>query len=223
MTVAVEERVPLHERRLAEAFLPEKRHRLAGPQQALHLPAAQQLQASGGEQDGRLQLAGTACAYGRPVDRGYGMYLVLEPGCFAEQVPYAGRVKVLWQHRDDRPLGLLDTLDDGPGELRFTGWISGDPTVAEAANAAALLGQRIIDEVSVGFRILRYVREEDSEADTVTYRIVKAHLDEVSLVTWGAMERDATVQVQQSAALDPDGPRLRARAARLRLALAGSR
>ena len=34
-------------------------------------------------------IKGTACRYSVPVDRGYGLYLQLEPGCFAGQVPHA--------------------------------------------------------------------------------------------------------------------------------------
>lgn len=142
-------------------------------------------------------IAGTACLYGVEVARGYGLFLQLEPGCFAEQVPHASRVKVLWQHQDDNPIGKLSELADSAERLRFLGRISENPAIPDAARALALLREEILEEVSVGFRILKWVREEtesESESESkVLYRILQAHLEEISPVTWGAMGPAAAV------------------------------
>lgn len=191
-------------RRLDDALLPD-RWRLSGAvrQAAVHVPVpvSQLAAALGGDGDqDRLFIHGPACAYGKPVDRGYGRWLELLPGCFADQVPYPTQVKVLWQHDDARILGRLEELSDSPQALMYRGWVTRHEQVAEAANAAALLELGLLDEVSVGFRILKYQLVVDDEADTVTYRVEKAHLDELSLVTWGAMERDATATPELAAA-----------------------
>jgi uncharacterized protein len=174
MTTTTMTLLPLRDRRL-----PTMVQRMAGPVEA-------------GPESGTI--TGTACLYGVPVDRGYGLWIELVAGCFAEQVPHAARVKVLWQHETDEPIGKLSELVDSPVSLRFTGRIEDTPKIPEAEKALELLRREVIDEVSVGFRIQRYERVVDEEADTVTYRVTRAHLMELSVVTWGAMGPDASVE-----------------------------
>lgn len=218
--------------RLDDALLPD-RWRLSGAarQGLVHVPVpvASLAAAADGEDGGedgaepdRLWINGPACKYDKPVDRGYGRWLELLPGCFADQVPYPQQVKVLWQHQDERILGRLEQLTDSETELRYRGWVTRHEDVAEAANAVALLSLGLLDEVSVGLRILKYTLVIDDEADTMTYRIEKGHLDEVSLVTWGAMGRDATATPELAAG--PSGAAvLHSQRVRALLAAAGAR
>lgn len=220
-----EYRVQVQYRKLDDALLPD-RWRLSGAarQAAVHVPVpvSQLAAAPGGDADpGRLWIHGPACAYNKPVDRGYGRWLELLPGCFADQVPHATQVKVLWQHEDARILGRLEELTDSATALAYRGWVTRHEQVTEAANAAALLELGLLDEVSVGFRILKYQQVIDDEADTVTYRVEKGHLEEVSLVTWGAMGRDATATPELSA--KPDAAVLHSQRVRALLAAAGAR
>jgi HK97 family phage prohead protease len=138
-------------------------------------------------------ISGTACRYGVELDRGYGLLMVLEPECFASQVKDPARVLVLWQHDTDAPIGRLSQLDDHPDRLDFAGTILDSPKVPDGQRALALLREGILRQVSVGFRIQKYTRVVDEEADTVTYRILKAWLQELSMVTFGAFGDDATV------------------------------
>lgn len=139
-------------------------------------------------------IRGTACRYGVPVDRGYGLYLVLEPECFAAQTKDPARVLVLWQHDDGAPIGRLSELDDHPDRLDYEGTILDSPKVPDAQKALELLREDVVDQVSVGFRIQKYARVVDEEADTVTYQVQRAQLMELSVVTWGAFDDLATVE-----------------------------
>lgn len=163
-------------------------------------------------------IKGTACRYGEPVDRGWGLYLELVAGCFAAAVKDPARVLVLWQHDTDEPIGRLRELTDSAEKLDFGGWITDSEDVPNGRRALSLLRDGIIDQVSVGFKIQKYERIVDDEKDTVTYRILKAWLMELSNVTFGAFGDGATVEevFAQERPRDPslEAARVRARMAR---------
>lgn len=164
-------------------------------------------------------VSGTACRYDVELDRGYGLMMVLVPGCFAAQVKDPARVLMLWQHDSDSPIGRLSGLTDHPDRLDYEGWLVDDPAVPTAQEALTLLRAGVIDEVSVGFRIQKYERIVDEDADTVTYRIVRAQLMELSVVTFGAFGQAAIVEEVNSADSSGVGVlearRMRAQLARL--------
>ncbi len=171
-------------------------------------------------------ITGVACRYGTPVDRGWGVWLELAPGCFTAAVRDPARVLVLWQHDESEPIGRLTGLVDSKERLDFTGWITDSDDVPNGRRALSLLRDGIIKQVSVGFRMQKYERIVDEEADTVTYRVLKAHLMELSSVTFGAFDDDATVEqvfavtpgvlvpAAPAAALAMEAARTRARMAR---------
>lgn len=138
-------------------------------------------------------LAGTAATYNVRVDRGYGLHLELLPGCFAKSVPEAHRVMLLWQHDHEEPIGRLTGLDDDASRLRFTARWASSPAVPVAAKARALYVDKVMDEVSVGFEVLKFERVEEPEDDVVLYRVLEARLREVSCVTFGALGEHARV------------------------------
>lgn len=196
--------------------------RVALAERLIDVAGMQQLVAkvSTGEDPGTI--VGTACRYGNPVDRGYGLQMELAAGCFAAAARDAARVLVLWQHDDDEPIGRMRDLTDSAEKLDYLGWITESEDVPTGRRALSLLRDGVIDEVSVGFRIQKYERVVDEEADTVLYRILRAHLMELSIVTFGAFGDGATVEqvFSQESAPAPaqgrsvDGAHLRALLAR---------
>lgn len=172
--------------------------------QRLTIPRSIALADGGGSDPARATIRGTACLYNVPVPRGYGLFLELLPGCFAAQVRDPARVKVLWQHDSDEPIGRLSALADDAERLRFEGWITRSEDVPTGRKAASLLADGVVDEVSVGFVIQRYIRVVDEDADTVTYRVPRGQFDELSPVTFGAFGQDATVEeIAFQSAADP--------------------
>lgn len=165
---------------LADRRLPSLRIELAQPVAAV------------GEGEDRT-IAGTAAAYNVVIDRGYGLQMELLPGCFKQALKDPARVKLLWQHDRDEPIGALTGLDDDRERLRFAGRFSASPNVPLAAKARDLYLDGIMTEVSVGFEVMKFTRVEDAEQDTVLYQVSQARLMEVSCVTWGALGDKAKV------------------------------
>lgn len=171
----VHQRVALAERRLDVA-------------QPLHLAG----EVEPGPEPGTVR--GVACRYSVPVDRGWGLWLELLPGCFAAALRDPARVPMLWQHDSKEPIGRLTGLTDSQEKLGFAGWITSSDDVPNGRRALSLLQDGIISQVSVGFRVQKYERIVDEETDTVTYRVLKAHLMELSQVTFGAFGDGAAVE-----------------------------
>lgn len=141
----------------------------------------------------RPTISGTAATYNVRVDRGYGLEMELVPGCFAKSAKEAHRVMLLWQHDHEEPIGRTVALDDSAQRLAFTARFTTDPAVPTAAKARALYLDKVMDEVSVGFEVLKFERIEDAEHDTVLYRVLEARLREISCVTFGALGEHARV------------------------------
>jgi HK97 family phage prohead protease len=166
---------------LAERKLPSLRIELAAKVDAV-------------DDDGdRPVMRGTAATYGVRVDRGYGLEMELVPGCFAKSAKEAHRVMLLWQHDETEPIGRMLSLADSPRRLQFEARLTTSPAVPTAAKARDLYRDKVLDEVSVGFDVLKFERVEDAEHDTVLYRVLEARLREVSCVTFGALGADARV------------------------------
>ncbi|CAM3076235.1 HK97 family phage prohead protease [Paracoccus nototheniae] len=105
----------------------------------------------------------------------------VRPGAFSASLArLAGRgdkVRMLWQHDPARPIGVWDEIREDATGL----WVRGRllPEVAQAREAAALIGAGAIDGLSIGYRVLR--AERDAQARRV---LVEVELWEVSLVTF---------------------------------------
>jgi HK97 family phage prohead protease len=121
---------------------------------------------------------------------------VFRKGVFRDVTRAANRVKLLFQHKADAPIGravVLEEREDGLyGEFRVSKTEAGD-------EALELVRDGVLSNLSVGFSPLR-----DEKRDGVVNRI-KAHLAEVSLVTFGAYgDRAGIVAVRN----DIDKPNL---------------
>jgi HK97 family phage prohead protease len=117
---------------------------------------------------------------------------IVAPGAFTESLAeLAGKgrtVPVLWQHRQDQPIGIyLEIAEDETG-LLVKGKLLIDK-VAQAAEAHALMKAGAVTGLSIGY----WVRESSYDEKTGIRTLTKLDLVEVSLVTFPAND-DARVE-----------------------------
>jgi HK97 family phage prohead protease len=127
------------------------------------------------------------------------------PGAFVESLARArqeGRkVKMLWQHNPDEPIGVWDDLaEDGKG-LRVKGKLVLE--VSKAREALALMKAGAMGGLSIGYRTLQ------SEPDGNTRLLKKLDLYEVSPVTF-PMNRAAKITAVKGEGVDEIVEKLRA-------------
>lgn len=129
-----------------------------------------------GEGDGRT-IVGIAVPYDVEQRINPGLVEVFRKGVFRDVTRAANRVKLLFQHKTDTPIGratMLEERDGGLyGEFRISKTEAGD-------EALELIRDGVLSNLSVGFQPLK-----DEKRGGVVNRI-RAHLAEVSLVTFGA-------------------------------------
>jgi hypothetical protein len=128
------------------------------------------------EGDGRT-IVGIAVPYDVEQRISSNLVEVFRKGVFRDVTRAANRVKLLFQHKTDAPIGraiMLEERDGGLyGEFRISKTEAGD-------EALELIRDGVLSNLSVGFQPLK-----DEKRAGVVNRI-KAHLAEVSLVTFGA-------------------------------------
>ena len=128
------------------------------------------------EGDGRT-IVGIAVPYDVEQRINPSLVEVFRKGVFRDVTRAANRVKLLFQHKTDAPIGralMLEERDGGLyGEFRISKTEAGD-------EALELIRDGVLSNLSVGFQPLK-----DEKRGGVVNRI-KAHLAEVSLVTFGA-------------------------------------
>lgn len=120
--------------------------------------------------EGGLRFAGYAALFDRE-DRGGD---IIRKGAFARAIGvWNGRgVPLLWQHRADRPIGLIESMAEDERGLRVIGRVR-----ADAGEAGALLKAGRVNGLSFGYRVAR----SDGQAPRV---LKDLDLIEVSLVTF---------------------------------------
>ena len=103
---------------------------------------------------------------------------VFRKGAFAEVIKAAHRVKLLRNHKSESPIGratLLRETDEGLyAEFKVSKTREGD-------DALELVKDGALDQLSIGFVPIKNRKREDGVIERI-----KAHLAEVSLVTFGA-------------------------------------
>ena len=137
-------------------------------------------------------ISGVAAPLGVEIDQGW-LKHVIEPGAFAAQAKDPARVKLLYHHDWTSPIGALSDLTERDGKVWFTGRILDSPKVPKAQEALELVREGVLDEVSVGFEWVKWT-EEHLEDGSILIRHSKARLNEISVVTFGAAGRDATIK-----------------------------
>ena len=128
--------------------------------------------------DGRF--SGYASVFGR-LDGGGDIVM---PGAFRDSLVSRGadRVRLLFQHDPKEPVGLWDEIVEDRFGLKVSGRLLDG--VPRAASLRALIAQRAIDGLSIGFRAVRATRE----GRTGARRLWAVDLWEISIVTFPMMD-----------------------------------
>lgn len=143
--------------------------------------------------DGRL-IEGYASLFGKRDQGGD----VVQKGAYAASLKALAasnrRVKMLWQHDPQQPIGVWDEVCEDSTGLYVKGRILTD--VEKGREAAALLAAGAIDGLSIGYRTLR--AEKDGKGQRL---LSELELWEVSLVTF-PMLAEARVAAKGDALAD---------------------
>lgn len=110
---------------------------------------------------------------------------IVAPGAFgdslAELAAKDRRVPVLWQHRQDQPIGIYSAISEDETGLKVDGQLLIEH-VAQAKEAHALMKAGAVTGLSIGY----WVRESSFDEKTGIRTLSKLDLVEVSLVTFPA-------------------------------------
>lgn len=119
---------------------------------------------------------------------------VVEPGAFVNSLVKSKRtgrkVKMLWQHNPDQPIGVWDDLAEDSKGL----WVKGRLLIDQspkASEAHGLLKEGALDGLSIGYRT---IKAEPKEGKPGVLSLIELDLLENSIVTFAANER-ARVEV----------------------------
>ncbi|MEJ6391828.1 HK97 family phage prohead protease [Gymnodinialimonas sp. 2305UL16-5] len=102
---------------------------------------------------------------------------VVEKGAYAKSLKAGRRVKMLWQHDPNEPIGIWDEVREDSRGLYVKGRLLDD--VARAREAAALTKAGAIDGLSIGYRTVKANKDERGRR-----LLSEVELWEVSLVTF---------------------------------------
>jgi uncharacterized protein len=111
---------------------------------------------------------------------------IIERGAFAKSIQEgfpSGRIKVLWQHRADMPIGLPIEMREDDRGLYVKARIS---RTEKGEEALQLMRDGVIDRMSVGFSIPGGKAEVDKAG---VRHIYEGKLYEFSVVTWPANDQ----------------------------------
>lgn len=101
---------------------------------------------------------------------------IVEKGAFSASLKSGRKVKMLWQHDANAPIGVWDEVAEDGNGLRVKGRIM--PSIRKGAEAYDLVKAGALDGLSIGYRTVK-------AADRGNVRIIsEADLWEVSLVTF---------------------------------------
>jgi hypothetical protein len=113
---------------------------------------------------------------------------LIEPGAFTKTIrEHGNEVPLLWQHKSDKPIGML-TLTDGPDALNVKGQLLMD--LPEAKNAYLLIKAKIVKGLSIGFDTVK-----DAVDGTVRH-LKEIRLWEGSIVTFPMNEQALITSVK---------------------------
>jgi HK97 family phage prohead protease len=127
---------------------------------------------------------------------------MMMPGAFAESLRRkgAGGIRMLWQHDPAAPIGTwLAVTEDALG-LRVRGQLNLE--VARGRESFALLQQKAIDGLSIGFRCQRAASDRSSGLR----RLLQVDLWEISIVTFPMLPQARVSSVKM---IQPPGHRSR--------------
>ena len=134
---------------------------------------------------------GIAVPYDKEQRVGSEMVEVFRKGAFAEVIKAAHRVKLLRNHDVNNPIGRATVLRETDQGLYAEFKIS---RTREGDDALELVKDGALDQLSIGFQPIKNRKRTDGVIERL-----KAHLAEVSLVTFGAYGDAAAVAGVRSA------------------------
>lgn len=122
---------------------------------------------------------------------------VVVPGAFAASLAEHRAAKtmpaMLWQHRQDQPIGVWEEMEEDQRGLRVKGRLAMD--VAAAREAYALVKVGAISGLSIGFM----TKEDDYDPKTNIRTVRAVDLWEVSLVTFPAAKSARVTRIKAAA------------------------
>lgn len=143
-----------------------------------------------GADDGRIE--GYGAVFGNRDTGGD----VIAPGAFAESLKAGRMPKMLYQHDPSTVIGVWDRVEEDAHGLRVAGRLILDTDAGR--NVRALLREKAIDGLSIGYRTVQADRRADGAR-----RILKAELWEVSVVAFPMNEAAKVTGVKElKSALD---------------------
>lgn len=114
---------------------------------------------------------------------------IVESGAFTASLAEAKRkgrkVKLLWQHNPDQPIGVWDDIAENNKGLYVKGRLLKD-VCGQASEAYGLLKEGALDGLSIGYRVIEAAPHPDKQG---ILSLKKLDLREVSIVTFAANER----------------------------------
>jgi HK97 family phage prohead protease len=116
-------------------------------------------------------------------------------GAFKESLEKSnGKVALLWQHRDDQPIGVANLSEDTEG-LLVDGKLATE--VQQGSEARTLMKMGAVDGVSIGFNVQK-AKHVTHDGESIR-EVQKADVAEVSLVTFPADSKARVTQVHSQA------------------------
>ena len=130
---------------------------------------------------------------------------IVRPGAFKNSLSqWAGKTRLppmLWQHRHSEPIGVFTNMEEDEKGLYVEGRLLIDD-ISQAKAVYALLKERVLGGMSIGYREIGTRKNEDGTLD-----LLELDLWEVSIVTFPANEA-ATVDSVKDALSDGTLPSL---------------
>ena len=108
---------------------------------------------------------------------------IVAPGAFTDTIEEnGGKIKALWQHNSNEPIGMFEIKEDSIG-LFVKGKLPLDDNLVKGRVIPQLkIGS--IDTMSIGYRIRKFTRDEEKDVWT----LLILDLKEISLVTFAMNE-----------------------------------
>ncbi len=124
---------------------------------------------------------------------------VIHKGAFAKTLAENGqRIKILYQHEDNFPIGKPIALAETDTGLEIEAWLDREQR-PQGMNPYSLLKNGIVDEQSIGFVAVKTEYDFDEQSRPIRRHLREVKLDEISLVTWGANSASKVTEVQSRA------------------------
>lgn len=117
---------------------------------------------------------------------------IVMPGAFTNTLQQNSRIKMLWQHRADMPIGGYTLAKEDETGLYVEGQINLD--VEKGREAYALLKSGDVDGLSIGYRTVR----EEFNNNTLVNSLIEVDLREISVVTFPANDLSVVASVKSA-------------------------